>query len=166
MHESDISAQDNCYPDMDAVPDSIHITAFVPLLFAPCHQSDHRTNKQDFDECLFGCLTSGFLFVCLRNDADLFVCMNRLPRHSSLLAFWWPTRSLCSHDGPAAEHLTQCPRRTNFVACCASAITQSVRGLSVSTELLAIENVLSFAAALAGIAKNSNARCLRSRNLV
>jgi hypothetical protein len=29
-----------------------------------------------------------------------------------------------------------------------------------------MENVLSFAAALAGIAKNSNARCLRSGDLV
>jgi hypothetical protein len=50
-------------------------------------QGDHQTNKQDFGECLSDYLILGALFVCLRNGIDLFVCLRRLPRHPSVLAF-------------------------------------------------------------------------------
>lgn len=50
-------------------------------------QGDHQTNKQDFGECLSAYLSLGILFVCLRNGNDLFVCLYRLPRNCSVLAF-------------------------------------------------------------------------------
>jgi hypothetical protein len=44
-------------------------------------KGDHQTNKQDFDDCLFGSLSLGFCSVCLRDDIDWFVCLYYSPRH-------------------------------------------------------------------------------------
>ena len=63
------------------------LTAYLALDPVDEDQGDHQTNKQDFGECLSAYLSLGILFVCLRNGNDLFVCLYRLPRHYSVLAF-------------------------------------------------------------------------------
>lgn len=110
------------------------------------------------------------LYVCSRSSLHLFVCLRYLPRHCSSLGTNGQVvlRSGTTHACFATTSMSQAKPASYQLrsSCCASAKLSNVSGLSFPTELLAIENDLSFAAALARIAKNLNARCRWSGNLV
>jgi len=75
-----------------------------------------QTNRDLTIIHLFLLSLGSFSVFFLTDDVNWPVSLYRLPRHSSVLAFGWLTRSLCSHNGSAIEHSTQYPRRTNCVA--------------------------------------------------
>lgn len=140
------------------------------ILSGSMNQGVHQTDKQDFGECLVW-LRKLRQIVCLSEKLQRFVCLSALFAKTSLVLACEGRRCLACGDilllltGTMMPHTSPSSYQLRS-SCCASARSYNVRGLSLPTELPAIEKVLSFAAALAGIARNSNARCRSSGNLV